>query len=108
MFDDIEEVLAAADVLVAPSPLGAETAVREGMAAGLPVVAGDVAANRWLIDAGRDGLLVPPENVTLLAEALLGVLAEPDAGPAWAPRPGSARPSVLSCQDGAGASNIVP
>jgi phosphatidylinositol alpha-mannosyltransferase len=73
------ELLAQADVLVAPS-LGGESfglVLLEGMAAGLPVVASDIPGYREVLppDAGR---LVPPGDAGALATAL-GQLLDDEA-----------------------------
>jgi len=72
--DDAEKqrVLAAADVLCAPS-LGGESfgmVLTEGFAAGTPVVASDIAGYRDVVRDGVDGLLVPRGDATALAETL--------------------------------------
>ena len=51
--------LAAADVFAFPSSFeGMPNAVMEAMAVGLPVVASDIPAHRWLLSEGRTGFLV--------------------------------------------------
>jgi glycosyltransferase involved in cell wall biosynthesis len=72
---DIPNVLAESDVFVLSSfweglPL---TAV-EAMAAARPVVLTDVGGNRELVDSGTNGLIVPPDDVPALAQALLELL----------------------------------
>lgn len=73
--------LRAADLLVLPSRVlpdgrtdSAPLAALEGLSAGLPVVASRVGGLAALIDDGVQGLLVPPEDVLSLREAL-GALA---------------------------------
>ena len=78
VFDDMEGLLAAADMLVAPAPDGSPVAVLEAMAAQLPVVACDVPANQWLITDRGEGLLVPPADVAGLATAILTLLEQRD------------------------------
>ena len=76
---DVDELLAAADVVVHPS-IGPETfgfAIAEAMAAGRPVVVSDMGAQRELVQAGQAGLLVPPDDPDALAGACLRLLAEP-------------------------------
>ena len=53
---------------------GLPVSVTEAMSAGLPVVASDVGAMREIVDCGRDGLLVPAQSVSHLAEALLSII----------------------------------
>jgi phosphatidylinositol alpha-mannosyltransferase len=50
----------------------------EGMAAGLPVVASSIAGYASVMTHEREGLLVPPEDPTALALALVRLLADPD------------------------------
>ncbi len=75
--DDIWAELAAMDVLVhasvTPEPFG--QVVIEGMAAGLPVIAADAGGPAEVVTSGRDGLLVPPGDVTELTRAI-GDLAD--------------------------------
>lgn len=68
-------LLAACDLLVCPSriePLG--NVIIEAFSAGRPVVAAAVAGPVELIDPGRTGLLVPPEDPARLAAAIRSVL----------------------------------
>ena len=57
---------------------GQGIALLEAMAAGLPVVASDVGACREVLDNGACGLLVPPKDVSALANAVLSILDCPD------------------------------
>jgi len=71
---------AAADAFAAPA-LGHESfgvILVEAMAAGLPVVASDIAGYREVIREDVDGLLVPPGDPDALAAALRQVLAQPE------------------------------
>ncbi len=77
MFDDVEGLLAAADVHVAPAADGSPQAIVEAMAAGVPSVAIDVPVNRWLLGADAAGLLVPPDDTTALAAAMIRLLDDP-------------------------------
>lgn len=75
--DDQAGLLAAADLLVCPSrqePLG--NVVLEAWSASRPVVAAASAGPAELIRAGHDGLLVPPEDASALAEAVNLVLED--------------------------------
>jgi phosphatidylinositol alpha-mannosyltransferase len=72
--DDAAKVAAlrGADVLCAPS-LGGESfgmVLTEAFAAGIPVVASDIAGYRDVVRHEVDGLLVPPGDPTALAETL--------------------------------------
>jgi len=79
VFDDVEELLHAADVFVLPShEEGMSISLLEAMAAGVPVVTTDIPGNRPLVTDGQHGLLVPPGDVPALAEAIARVLDEPE------------------------------
>jgi phosphatidylinositol alpha-mannosyltransferase len=72
--------LRAADVLCAPSTGGESfgMVLTEAFAAGIPVVASDIPGYRDIVRPGVDGLLVPPRDPQLLAEALLELAEHPD------------------------------
>lgn len=62
-FDQVDEVLAAADFVVRPTPeAGTSLAVIEALSAGLPVVATDISAHREWITDGENGLLAPCDD----------------------------------------------
>ena len=72
---DVPALLAACDLLVCPSrhePLG--NVVLEGWAQGRPVVAAAAQGPSALISEGETGVLVPPDDVGALADALARVL----------------------------------
>jgi glycogen(starch) synthase len=76
---DLAALLRQAAVSLTPSsyePFG--IVALESMAAGTPVVAGDVGGLRDPVHPGRTGLLVPPQDADALAEAVLLLLR--DAG----------------------------
>ncbi len=74
---DVPDLIAAADVFVAPSRWeGLGSAVMEAMGIGTPIVAGDVAAIRETV-SGEGAFLVPPADPAALAAALVGVLRDP-------------------------------
>lgn len=76
--DDVPRLLACCDIAVLPSKAeGLPNAVLEYMAAGLPTVASRVGGNAEIIQDGKTGLLVPPENPAALSEALLRLLRDP-------------------------------
>ncbi len=80
IFDDIEEILAAANVYVLPSREGrGSLSLIEAMAAGLPTVATDLPDHRQL-SASSGVLLVPPGDASALAGAMQRLLKEPDLG----------------------------
>ena len=75
---NVEELLPAFDVLVSPSKFGEgwSNSIAEAMAAGVPIIATDVG------DAGRivgdTGIIVPPDNVGALAEAIQVMQRDPE------------------------------
>jgi glycosyltransferase involved in cell wall biosynthesis len=73
----VEELYAAADVLVAPArEAGLGLAVMEAMASGLPVVASRIPPLERLVKHEANGLLVPPDDPMALAEAVLRLLQD--------------------------------
>jgi len=67
--------LVEADIFVLPSRAeGMSNALLEAMAAGLPSIATRISGNTDLIEDGVNGLLVPPENPEVLANAILCLL----------------------------------
>ncbi len=77
---------ASADVYVAPN-LGGESfgiVLLEAMAAGLPVVASDIAGFRTVLQDGREGHLVPPGDVGALASTVGHLLDQPRLAAAMA------------------------
>lgn len=77
-FDDVQDVLNAADLFVLPSHQeGISISLLEAMAAGVPVIASDIPGNRAVIEPGLHGLLVPPRDVASLSQAIVDSLAQP-------------------------------
>ena len=77
--EGISTLYHSADIFCAPS-LGFESfgvVLLEAMAAGLPIVATDIAGYRSVLTEGQEGLLVPPERPDLLAEALAYLIENP-------------------------------
>jgi phosphatidylinositol alpha-mannosyltransferase len=78
--EEKRRVLEQADVLCAPS-LGGESfgmVLTEAFAAGLPVVASDIAGYRDVVRDGVDGTLVPRADAQAVAEALRELWLEPE------------------------------
>lgn len=76
---EVAALLATADVFVLPSRHeGQPMAVLEAMAHGVCVVASDVGGIPELVGDGRSGLLVPPDDVDVLAGVLRRVLTDRD------------------------------
>ncbi len=72
------EMLSILDVFVMPSlQEGLGLSVMEAQACGLPVVASRVGGLPYLIQDGRTGLLVEPNNPKQLAEAVVSLLKDP-------------------------------
>lgn len=75
--DDISELLSIFDVQVSSSYAeGLSNAILEGMAAGNPVVATEIGGNPELIVHGETGFLVPPGEVSRLAEMIMRLLED--------------------------------
>mgnify|MGYP001236542165 CR=1 FL=1 len=69
---DVAEVMRALDAFVLPSRAeGISNTILEAMASGLPVIATNVGGNAELVTDDVTGLLVPAQNVELLAQALV-------------------------------------
>jgi len=76
---DIDAVFRAADLMVMSSDFeGTPLAVAEAFAAGIPVVATDVGGMKDLMTDGREGRLVAPRRPGELADAVVGVLTNPE------------------------------
>jgi phosphatidylinositol alpha-mannosyltransferase len=79
--DELASRMRGADAFCAPSLHGESFGVvlLEGMAARVPIVASDLPGYRNVARAGDDALLVPPGDVTALADALRRVLTDGEA-----------------------------
>lgn len=76
--DNASSLLRAFNLFVLPSTKeGMSWSLLEAMAAGLPCVATDVGAAKWML--GQDaGLIVPPSNTVALAEAIMSLIQDAD------------------------------
>lgn len=78
--ENIEEVMAAIDVLVMPSLWeGFPRSLVEAMASGKACVATEVGEIPYMLDNGRCGLMVPPGDMDSLAQAMERCLSRRDA-----------------------------
>jgi glycosyltransferase involved in cell wall biosynthesis len=78
-FADAQAAMQGATVLVHPSAElgdGLPNVLREAMALGTPVIASNVAGIPEALDAGRAGVLVPPQDVPALADAIARLLGD--------------------------------
>jgi glycosyltransferase involved in cell wall biosynthesis len=75
---DVADLMALLDVVVLPSRSeGLPFALLEAMVLAKPVVATRVGGNPEVVEDGRTGLLVPPEDPAALAQAVLFLLDRP-------------------------------
>jgi glycosyltransferase involved in cell wall biosynthesis len=75
--DDADPELRRADVFVLPSRTeGMPNALLEAMARGMAVVATSVSGSSTLVEDGRTGLLVPPEDAEALAHGIERLVAD--------------------------------
>ncbi len=76
--DDIAELLASCDLFVLPSLYeGLPLSILEAMAVGKPVIATAIGGTDEVVIDGETGILVPPANPAMLAEAIKTLLADP-------------------------------
>lgn len=76
--EGIAELFRSADLMLNPSLAdNMPNSVLEAMASGVPVVSTDVGGVPFIVDHGRTGLLVPPGQPQLMADAALRVLSDP-------------------------------
>jgi glycosyltransferase involved in cell wall biosynthesis len=74
---ELEALIQQLDIEHSASQEGLPIALLEGMASCLPLVATAVGEVPSLVQDGRTGLLVPPEDVPSLAQAILTLLQDP-------------------------------
>jgi colanic acid/amylovoran biosynthesis glycosyltransferase len=78
MPEEVPAIMSQATILVHPSSKlgdGVPNVIKEAMALGTPVVGSDIAGIPELLRGGELGVLVPPTNVTALADAIQNLLA---------------------------------
>ncbi|SRR5579871_1140209 len=76
--NDVPKVLSSCDIAVLPSKAeGLPNAVLEYLATGLPTIATRVGGNAEIIQDGKNGLLIPAEDSSALARAILTLLRDP-------------------------------
>jgi glycosyltransferase involved in cell wall biosynthesis len=76
---DMPAVYASCDLLVSSSRLeGLPMAILEGMASTLPWVAPQVGAIPLAIHDGQNGILIPPENMEVLANSMARLMQSPE------------------------------
>jgi glycosyltransferase involved in cell wall biosynthesis len=76
--DDIPRVMVSSDMLVLPSYReGTPLVILEAMAAGLPVIATDIAGIPEQIENGANGFLIPPGDADALATQIERLLSSP-------------------------------
>jgi glycosyltransferase involved in cell wall biosynthesis len=75
----VDELLLAADIFVQPSLWeGLSLAMLEALLSGSPVLATRVEGVVDVIQDGKTGLLVPPNDAPALAAAICALIADPD------------------------------
>lgn len=77
--DDHPRYFRTADVFVSPATGGESFGIVliEAMASGVPVVASDIDGYRWVVEPGKEGILVPPKSPRHLAEAVASLIKDP-------------------------------
>jgi sugar transferase (PEP-CTERM/EpsH1 system associated) len=77
---DVPDVMRGLSAFVLPSLAeGISNTVLEAMASGLPVVATNVGGNADLVEQGRTGVIVPPDDVDAMARAIVDLAGNPAA-----------------------------
>jgi glycosyltransferase involved in cell wall biosynthesis len=85
--EDVSEILRDVDIVVQPSLTeGLSNVILEAMAVGIPVVATSVGGNPELVEDGRTGFLISPENAGEIANAIERLLDAPDMARAFGER----------------------
>ena len=80
---DIPDLIDAMDIFVLSSVIeGFPNVLLEALSRGRPVIATHVGGIPELIESGQQGILVPPQDGTALAEAVLNLLKDPEGSQA--------------------------
>jgi sugar transferase (PEP-CTERM/EpsH1 system associated) len=75
---DVPAVMRGLNAFVLPSLAeGVSNTILEAMACGLPVIATDVGGNAELVQHGQAGLVIPPDDVPAMAQALCRLAIQP-------------------------------
>ena len=73
-----DRLLSSIDIFCQPSLWEANSIVLlEAMAAGIPIVGTDVGESGYIIDEGRNGLVVRPRDTAAMADALQALVSDP-------------------------------
>ena len=81
---DIPDTLGAMDVFVLSSDFeGNPLCVMEAMASGLPIISTAVGGVPALLESGKQGLLVPPDESQILSKAMTSLLQNHEARNSW-------------------------
>jgi glycosyltransferase involved in cell wall biosynthesis len=76
---DIPDLMRTFDIFLLPSLWeGFGIVLIEAMAAGKPVVATNTSSIPEIVEDGRSGILVPPENAEAISDALKKIISEPE------------------------------
>ena len=78
-FGEVRDAMGRATVLVHPSPWigdATPTVIKEALAVGLPVVASDIVGIPELLNFGKCGLLVAPQDVRGIADAITKIITD--------------------------------
>lgn len=76
---NIPEILNKSDIYLSTSLFeGLSNSIMEAMSAGLPIIGTDVGDNRFLIEDGYNGFLVPCKDIKLITERILYLIKNDD------------------------------
>ncbi len=79
--ENVVEYLNVTDCYVFPSRLeGMPNVILEAMACGLPIITTEIPGIVEIINDGESGMLIPPKNISALANSLTTILSNPELG----------------------------